>query len=75
VKIARRFNAGTRASGAYVPKGRLNSSATAHQVQPSLGDLRALRRRPGAETTLKRRAIFALSLRDKCSLNYRKALA
>jgi len=51
MKIARFFNAGNRASGAHVTKGRLNASATpAIKFSRPFRDLRALRRRPGVET-------------------------
>jgi len=46
----RRLNAGTLSPEVQVPKGTAESWAPSHQVQPSLRDLRALRRRPGVST-------------------------
>src|SRR5207248_472609 len=60
--IAQRFNVGSRPNMGSVPKGRLTFTVpTDHNIQPSLRDARNSPRFPA----LKRRAIFAMSLRDK----------
>ena len=56
MRIAQRFNAGSRASEGKVPKGRLRSG----RVQPSLRDSSSVRPSPSVETL----GYSRLSLRD-----------
>ena len=70
MKIAQRFNAGTHATPAKVPKGRLNG----HPSAPSFNRPFGTRIRPTTFPALKHRAIIEMSLRDKLPSNFRKAL-
>jgi len=71
VKIARRFNAGNQTARSSSPEGTVELCASSIELQPSHP---GLRRAWPPSPALKRRPIFIGSLRDKCSLNYRKAL-
>src|SRR2546428_8637312 len=70
MKIAQRFNAGMYATPGKVPKGRLKEGNDRFTFSRPFGT----RIQPTTIPALKRRAIIGTSLRDKCPLNFRKAL-
>lgn len=71
MKIGQRFNAGVYATPCKVPKGRLKEGNDGFTFSRSFGTRIQSTQIPA----LKRRAIIGLCLRDKSSLNSRKALA
>src|SRR5881394_1271370 len=70
MKIAQRFNAGMYATVGKVPKGRLKHGNDWFTFSRPFGT----RIQSTTIPALKRRAIIGMSLRDKFSLNSRKAL-
>jgi len=67
---ARRFNAGNQIARDVSPEATVEPFALAMRFRRPFGTPVFIRPAPA----LKRRAIFAISLRDKCLLNYRTAL-
>ena len=70
MKIAQRFNAGKYVTACKVPKGRLKDGNGPFTFNRPFGTQIQSTIIPA----LKRRAIIGMSLRDKFSLNFRKAL-